>query len=399
MQWTRTTHESKHPNTISGYRIFTIVLSIMLAQPLTSSAQTRVVVSAVPTLRIIPDARGGAMGDAGIARPPDAAATFWNPASLPFIPHDAGFQISAIPWLPTLVKDIWIYYLSGYYQLPNQQAIGGSIRYFDLGSLQCTDINGEPIGESNPHEYAIDVAYGRMFTDRLALGIALRFIYSNLTTGACRAALSSSVELKPAGTSLAGDIALYYRAPLNVNGNDGHWALGVNISNLGAKIAYTTSATRDFLPMNLGIGGALYLPFNPENKLTFTLDINKLLVPTPDSLGQYREKSVPEAIFTSFADAPNGAKEELQEVNFGIGAEYTYGRNNDFTLRAGYFFEHPEKGNRQFLTIGIGLQFKVLGLDISYLIPTTRQPSPLEHTFRFTFRVNLDRQQQSTPRQ
>jgi len=352
-------------------------------------AQTRVVTTAVPTLRIAPDARAAGMGDIGVATTPDASTTYWNTAKLAFVEHKSAVQFSAIPWLHALVNDIWIYYLSGYYRVDDQQTLGGAVRYFDLGSLTCTDYNGEPIGESNPHEYAVDVSYGRKFSPNFSLGLGLRFIYSNLTTGGCRAALGNTFELKPAGTSVAGDIGFYYRKPFDYKGNDAHWAIGVNISNIGSKIAYTETTIRDFIPTNFGLGGAVYLPIDNHNELTIAAEINKLMVPTPDPLGQYRQKSVVEGMLTSFFDAPGGFKEELQETNFAIGLEYWYLKQ--FAVRTGYFYEHPQKGNRQYATLGVGLRFKMFSLDISYLLPTTRQPSPLQNTFRFTFHFTIDK--------
>lgn len=354
--------------------------------------QQRVVTTAVPTLRIVADARSAGMGDAGVATSPDEMSTYWNSAKLAWTDKQIGIQLSSTPWLRKLVNDIWLHYFAGYYQIDDRQVVGAAVRYFDLGELTCYDELGQEQGFSNPHEFAADVHYARKFSDRFSLGVALRLIYSRLLTGECLAfyqATGSTYGVKPAGKSAAGDISFFYTKPVEVWGVPARWNIGVAITNLGAKIAYTESTVRDFLPTNLGVGTALHLDINPDNSLEGTIELNKLLVPTPDSLGKHRQMSVVEALYTSFYDAPGGLKEELREVNFSTGLEYIYLKQ--FAFRAGYFYEHPQKGNRQFFTLGIGFTFNVFRMDISYLIPTSPQLSPLSNTFRFTFRFNLAR--------
>ncbi|MCX7697171.1 MAG: type IX secretion system outer membrane channel protein PorV [Bacteroidales bacterium] len=354
------------------------------------------ITTAVPFLLIVPDARGGAMGDAGVASTPDAASTFFNAAKLPFITQQLGFEATYTPWLNQLAKDINLSYLTGFYRLDDQQALAGSVRFFSLGVVNFTNEQGQDIGSYKPNEFAVDAFYARKFTDHFSMAVGLRYIYSNLTGGI----YVGGAQTK-AGQSVATDVDFYYttetewfKVPVEIG-------LGAAITNIGAKITYTENYERAFLPQNLRLGPGFKFKLDDVNILLFTLDLHKLLVPTPpiylkDSLnqnvlddngnliiekGKDPDRSIVNAIFTSFYDAPDGFKEEFHEINYSVGLEYWYA--NQFALRGGFFYEHPTKGNRKFFTLGAGLKYNVFGLDFSYLIPI-EQRNPLENTLRFS---------------
>lgn len=350
------------------------------------------IISAVPFLRIVPDARSAGMGDAGLASSPDANSMHHNASKLAFIESDLGLAASYSPWLRSLgLSDVYMAYLAGYKRLDEFQTLGVSLRYFALGDLQFTDINGGSLGVGRPNEFEVAVAYARKLSDNFSAGLTGKFIYSNLAGGQ----QIDNIDIV-AATAGAVDISFTYQKPVN----NGTLRLGAAFTNLGAKVSYTKSEFKDFIPGNLGIGGAWEMNFDDYNQLTFMLDINKLLVPTPidpDSLAydangngfpDYREKSLFEGVFGSFGDAPNGFKEEIRELMYSIGVEYWY--NKQFAFRAGYYYEHPTKGNRQFLTAGLGLKYNVFGLNVSYLVPTSNQRSPLDNTLRFTLVFHLD---------
>lgn len=351
------------------------------------------IISAVPFLRIVPDARSAAMGDGGIASSPDANAMHHNASKLAFIDSDMGLAASYSPWLRSLgLQDVYMAYLAGYKKLDDFQTLGVSLRYFALGDLQFTDVNGGSLGVGRPNEFEVAAAYARKLSDNFSVGLTGKFIYSNLAGGQQIDALDIV-----AATAVAMDISFTYLKPMN-NGNN--LRFGAAITNIGSKVSYTRSEFKDFIPGNLGIGAALELNLDDYNQLTFMVDVNKLLVPTPipdtsveydanmNGFPDYREKSLFEGVFGSFGDAPNGFKEELRELMYSIGAEYWY--NKQFAFRAGYYYEHPTKGNRQFLTAGLGLKYNVFGLNISYLVPTSNQRSPLDNTLRFTLVFHLD---------
>ena len=349
------------------------------------------VTTAVPFLMIAPDARAGAMGDAGVSSTPDAFSQHWNPAKYPFIDNDMGISLSYSPWMRKLVSDINLAYLTGYKKLDENQAISASLLYFSLGDIVFTDITGGTIGNYRPSEFAIDFAYSRKLSENLAGAISGRYIHSNLTQG--QDVQSSST--KP-GNSVAADVSVYYQKKVTIFNTDALFAWGVNISNVGAKISYTDDNTRkDFLPTNLRIGPSLTLNLDEYNSLTFMADFNKLLVPTPPRLdsvgniiaGKNPDVGVPLGMIQSFYDAPGGMKEELREITLSAGAEYWY--NKQFALRAGYFYEHPTKGNRKYFTMGAGLKYTKFRLDLSYLIPT-EQHNPLENTLRFSMILDFD---------
>lgn len=363
------------------------------------------ITTAVPFLLISPDARSGALGDAGGALSPDANAIYWNLSKMPFIKKSAGFSVSYTPWLRALVPDINLAYLSFYKKIRNNQAIAASLRYFSLGDIVFTDIVGNTIGQFKPNEFAVDLGYARKFSDRWSGGIAMRYIYSNLTGGI---ALSDGQQTRP-GQAFAADIsATYKNDEIEVGGKDAEYALGIVFSNIGNKISYTESGRRDFIPINLRIGNQFKINLDDYNSLAFLVDFNKLLVPTPPiykidtttnqvatdpqgnpiiEKGKDPNRSLVSGIFGSFADAPGGFKEEVKEINWCAGIEYWY--DNQFAVRAGYYHEPRTKGNRQYFTLGAGVRYSVFGLDFAYLI-ATQQRNPLENTLRFTLHFDFD---------
>ena len=344
-----------------------------------------VVTSAVPFLRISPDARAGGMGDVGIATAPDANSAFWNLAKTPFNTNKGGISVTYTPWLRGLdINDVYLASLSGYYKLDETQAISASIRYFSLGNIQFTDNSGVELGQYRPREFAFDAGYSRKLSEKLGLGITLRYINSSLATGDPN---NSGTIYKP-GTSVAADISMFHNG-IKEDGSGLNY--GVTLSNLGAKISYTNDATqKDYIPANLGLGVAYTKAFDQDSKLTFAADINKLLVPTPPQLGddaglaKYRNQGVVKSWFSSMGDAPGGFSEEVKEIQASLGAEFWY--QNQFALRAGYFYENPTKGNRQYFTVGAGLKYETFGLNFSYLVPSGSgvNRNPLSNTLRFS---------------
>jgi hypothetical protein len=330
------------------------------------------------------------MGDLSVATDPDASSAFFNLGKVPFNTSVGGVNVTYTPWLKKLVNDVYLASLAGYYKLDENQAISASFRYFSLGSIQFTDAFGNPLQTVNPKEYGIDLGYSRKLSDRMGLGVGLKYIYSNLAQG------TSGYK---AGTSVAGDLGLYYNGH-NEAGQG--WAFGAAMTNLGSKIGYSDNATeKDFIPANLGIGTTYTKVIDESNKISFGLDLNKLMVPTPpvdangnitDSakLADYRKKSVIASWFSSFGDAPGGFSEELKEWQISTGLEYTY--NNQFALRAGYFYENKYKGNRRYFTTGVGIKYNVFELNFSYLVPSGSgvQQNPLSNTLRFSLVFNFD---------
>lgn len=352
--------------------------------------------TAVPFLRIAPDSRSGAMGDAGIALSPDAYAQIWNSSKLAFVETPYGLSITYVPWLRQLINDMNLAYVSGYYQIDKLQTIGGSLRYFSMGNVNFYDNNGNGMGSYSPHEMAFDLSYNRKLSDNFSLGLAGRFIYSNLTGGQG----GQDNEQVESGKSFAVDINGYYTDKIKLGQYDCDWAAGFSISNLGAKLGYTAE-TKNFIPTNLGIGGSLTMNIDKYNKVTGTIDFNKLLVPTPpiyetDEVGEKHivkgksdDVGIIQGVFQSFGDAPDGFSEEIKEITTSIGAEYWYA--NQFAARLGYFHESAKKGNRKYFTAGVGLKMKMLGLDFSYLIPAGNfSNSPLKNTWRFSLILDFE---------
>jgi len=371
--------------------VFVIGLCGMVPSLSAQNAQRlNVVTTAVPFLRISPDARSGGMGDLGIATTPDANSSFWNLAKTPFNESKAGIALTYTPWLKGLeLNDVYLASLAGYYQLDDMQAISASLRYFSLGNIQFTDNLGNDLNTYRPREFGIDIGYSRKLSDRTGIGVGIKYIYSNLAGGQ----VVGSTSYK-AGSAVAGDLTFYHRKT-NVAGQG--WAFGAALTNLGSKIAYTDNADqKDFIPANLGIGTTYTKVFDESNKLTFGLDVNKLLVPTPpaegDSTGlvNYRSKGVLGSWFSSFGDAPEGFSEEIREFQVSVGAEYWY--NNQFALRLGYFHEDKTKGNRRYFTGGVGIKYNIFGLNFSYLLPSGSgvNRNPLSNTLRFSLIFDLD---------
>lgn len=367
------------------------------------------ITTAVPFLLIAPDSRAGAMGDIGCATSADINSQSYNPSKYVFNKNTFGISVSYSPWLRQLVNDINLAYLSTYWRMTEMDAIAFSLRYFSLGDIQFTDEFGEPMGNQNPNEFALDFTYSRKLIDQLSIAITPRFIYSNLTAGQ----FVGGQETK-AGLAGAADLSFFYEQDFRVSGlENSTLRAGLCISNMGNKMSYSSGTLRrDFLPANLKLGVGYEMAFDEYNKLTINGEINKLLVPTNpvyarDSLtdrilydeynnpiilaGKDPDVSVPQGIFQSFADAPgigyNGVTasvfgEEMAEINWALGAEYSY--RDLFFFRLGYFHESQYKGNRQFLTVGAGFKYNIFNIDVSYLFSTNGQKHPLANTLRFT---------------
>jgi hypothetical protein len=380
-----------------GKHLF-LAFFLLTAVSITSIAQTpdnyigqfNPITTAVPFLSISPDARGGAMGDAGVASEPDAYSMHYNPAKYAFIKKDMGLGISYSPWLKGLTNDINLAYLSGFKRIDKTSTVALSLRYFSLGGITFTDGNGWVIGDYNPNEFAIDATYSRLLTPTLSMAIAGRYIHSNLTQGQDVGGQAT----KP-GNSVAADVALFQRFPVEFDKIEGNFSWGLNISNIGTKISYSDDNTRkDFIPTNLKIGPSLTLNLDDYNQMSFMVDFNKLLVPTNaitsgDTIISGMDPNVGTMVgmIHSFYDAPNGFKEEMSEINISAGLEYWYAQQ--FALRGGFFYENKDKGNRKFFTMGLGFRYNILGIDISYLIPMETQ-NPLAHTLRFSLLINFD---------
>ncbi len=347
----------------------------------------RVITTAVPFLTITPDARAGGMGDVGAATSPDANSTYWNPAKLAFIDNDIGFSFSYTPWLGKIINDMSISYLSGYYKFSKEQAVGVSLKYFDLGEIFFTDAVGNSNGDFNPRELAVDATYSRVLSQKLGVGLTARYIHSNLTGNFTSADPTNGADARP-GNSVSADIGVYYNNDLILSGASSNLALAAVISDIGAKLTYSDENNRDFIPTNLRLGSAFTTNLDPYNKLTFGLDFNKLLVPSPQFDNSQRDESLLGGIFGSFTDAEGGGSEELKEITLSAGAEYWY--NNTFAARIGYFYEDEDKGDRKYLTMGLGFRYNVFGIDFAYLVPNERT-HPLAETLRFTLLFNFDK--------
>jgi len=352
-----------------------------------STTGSLVVSSAVPFLSIAPDSRGGAMGDVGVATSADVNSQYWNPAKYVFNESQSGVALSYTPWLRNLVSDMNLAYLTGYHQLDDIQAIGASLRYFNLGEMQLFSETGTYTGGSFPNEFAVDFGYSRKLSENWSGAVSLRFILSDIYNGISSADLS-------AGTSYAADVAFFYNKKFYKNRKYSTIAGGINISNIGAKISYDGGTFKDFIPTNLRVGGNYTTEIDKYNKFGISLDFNKLLVPTPELDSNFvfshqgnQDVGPIEGIFVSFADAPGGFTEELSEITVSLGAEYWY--SNQFAVRAGYFHEPESKGDRKFLTFGAGLKMNVFSIDFSYIY-TLKRTSPLENTLRFTLGFDLD---------
>ncbi len=352
----------------------------------------RIISTGVPLLIIAPDARSGSMGDVGAASTPDANSIHWNAAKLAFMENNAGVSFTYSPWLRELVSDIELLYLGSYYKLNERSTLGASLTYFSLGAIDFFDQEGMATGTYKPNEFAMDLAYTMKLNDNLAISLTGRYIRSDLTQG--QNVGSSQTHAANAG---AADIGLYYQKAIKSE-LPSEYAFGVQISNLGSKISYSDNMNSEFLPANLRIGGRYSRDLDQFNEISFMLDFNKLLVPTPpvydlDNPGQILAGMDPnvgvfQGAIQSFYDAPNGFKEEIQEISLSLGAEYWY--NKVLAVRAGYFYEAKNKGARQYLTLGAGIKYNVMGLDISYLIATGQlNHNPLKNTLRVGLNFDL----------
>lgn len=350
----------------------------------TNGSESNNILSAVPFLLITPDARAGAMGNAGVAVAGDINSASINASKLAFLEKPYGFAISYSPWLKNLVPDVNLAYLSGYYKFKERYTIAGSLRYFSLGQLELTDGSGQNLGIANPNELAADLSFATSFGDQFSLGTSVRYIYSNITAG--QYVVNGNAN---AGSAVAVDVSGLYKVPVTWLGKPTLFSAGVNISNIGTKMNYGQSTQSLFLPGNIKIGGATTTQIDALSTFTFALDFNKLLVPTQPSYdrnnniiaGRDPNRSLPSGIIGSFTDAPGGFSEELSEVGVSTGAEYWY--NQQFALRAGYNYQSPSKGNSRYFTLGAGLKYNVFNIDFAYLIANT-QTNPLANTLRFS---------------
>lgn len=361
--------------------------------------QPRVITTATPFLSINPDSRGGAMGDCGVASSADIYSMHYNAAKYVYLENKLNFGVGYSPWLQALVKDMGLFYVAGAYKINDRSAVAATLRYFSPGSIEFRDEHNQVIGDYNPNEWAIDATYSRMLGDYLSGAVAARFIYSDLTQGVG--------DYTRPGISVAADVSVYYKRPVEWFSIDADFSWGASINNIGSKMTYNASSEKkDFIPTTLRLGACLDLELNEYNSLAFNVDFSKLLVPTPPIRDQQTGEilygmddnvAVVTGMLHSFYDAPgyfyntqtsqfdNRGKfyEELCEINFGVGMEYWY--NKLFAVRAGYFNESALKGNRKYVTVGAGLRYNVFGLDVSYLIPVsgTVGANPLENTLRF----------------
>lgn len=367
----------------------------------TSGGFLNTIKTSVSFLTIAPDARAGGLGEAGVASAADVNSQHWNSAKYAFIEGKGGFAITYIPWLRNLIPDINMGYLSGYYRINDKNTVSSSFRFFSLGEIVFANIYGHVQGQYNPIEFAADVGYSRLFTDHLSGGIVFRYIHSDLTGGQQSA---DGSETK-AGTSIAGDLGLYYQKDVALGQSAAQWAFGMNISNMGTPISYTEDAQKTPIPTNLRLGGRFEFSFNDHHSLSWNMDMNKLLVPTSPVIaedsaggdyyvlyGMEAPQSIPGGMIQSFYDAPgvprsDGSRsvflEEMHEIAYSIGVEYNY--DSFLAVRSGYFNEHSTKGNRKYLTLGLGVKNHLFSLDITYLYPTNGLNSPLANTFRITF--------------
>ena len=378
----------------------TLVLSLMLLMTLSASAQLKKtdifnpVYTAVTSQTIAPDARAAGMGDVGVATDPDVNSQYWNPAKYPFTISRAGVSLNYTPWLRQLVNDMYLANLVGYYRIGDFSAVSTSLRYFNMGEVTMK----EPIGGSNgmtinPYEMSFDVAYSLLLSEKFSIAAGLRWIYSDLT-------YDYSSETTP-GSAFAADIAAYYQNYINIGQRECQLGIGLNISNIGSKINFGSDTNSEFIPTNMRLGASLMIPVDEYNRFSIAADANKLLVPTRPIQGEnesqvdydarlqkdYYDVSSIAGIFKSFGDAPGGFKEELQEVSWSLGGEYTY--NDKFSLRTGYHHESANKGNRKYFTVGAGFKMSAFSLDAGYVIATAKS-NPLDQTLRFTLTFDMD---------
>ncbi len=350
--------------------------------------------TSVTSQTIAPDARAAGMGDVGAATDPDVVSQYWNPAKYPFTISRAGVALNYTPWLRQLVSDMDLAYLVGYYRIGDYSAVSGSLRYFSLGEVMTSSsLDGANDMTINPYEMSLDVAYSLMLSEKFSLAAAVRWIYSDLT-------YDYTEDTSP-GSAFAADVSLYYQNYLNLGARECQLGLGLNVSNIGSKITFGGDDHSEFIPTNLRLGASLMIPVDEYNRFTIAADANKLLVPTypkqmeEETSQEYQDRLEKEyfdvssisGIFKSFNDAPNGMKEELQEIQWSVGAEYVY--HDQFSVRAGYHHESANKGNRKYFTVGAGFRMSVFSLDAGYVIATAKS-NPLDQTLRFTLSFDMD---------
>lgn len=365
----------------------------LVAQNDVQEQRFNAVTTSVPSLHISPGARAAGMGDVGVSSTPDVNSQYYNPSKYALLSSKAGVSFTYTPWLAKLVNDIKLMELTGYYKIgsENNQALSASLRFFSLGTIRTFDDLARSLGEAHPNEFALDFGYSLQITSDYSMGVVLRYIRSDQNT-------ASSTGENRAGNAFAADIAGYLTKYFVAGDSEPLWTFGFNISNIGTKISYGGNQSM-FIPTNLRIGTGILYPFDDYNALSLNIEANKLLVPTPPikdptkpdeyarKIEEYQKTSSIAGIFKSFGDAPGGFKEELQEINLGIGAEYSY--NNRFFLRAGYQYQHPNKGNLQYFTAGAGFKMSVFSLDASYLISAVPS-NPLDQTLRFSLSFDMD---------
>lgn len=374
--------------------IIMILLSCIAVKAQDKTNMFNPVNSAVTSQTIAPDARSAGMGDVGVATDPDAASQFWNPAKYPFCISRAGVALNYTPWLRQLVSDMDLAYLSGYYRIGDYSAVSGSLRYFSLGEVMLSSGQDNQNDMTiNPYEMSLDVAYSLMLSETFSISAGVRWIYSDLT-------YDFTEDTSP-GSAFAADLSCYYQNYINLGQRECQLGLGLNVSNIGSKITFGGSDESEFIPTNMRLGAALMIPVNEYNRFTIAADANKLLVPTypkqnedePDNEYQdrlrkdYYDVSSISGIFKSFSDAPRGFKEELEEIQWSIGAEYVY--NDQFSLRAGYHHESENKCNRKYFTVGAGFKMNVFSLDAGYVIATAKS-NPLDQTLRVSLTFDMD---------
>ncbi|WP_315561361.1 type IX secretion system outer membrane channel protein PorV [Porphyromonas endodontalis] len=365
----------------------------LVAQNDVQEQRFNAVTTSVPSLHISPGARAAGMGDVGVSSTPDVNSQYYNPSKYALLSSKAGVSFTYTPWLAKLVNDIKLMELTGYYKIgsENNQALSASLRFFSLGTIRTFDDLARSLGEAHPNEFALDFGYSLQITPDYSMGVVLRYIRSDQNT-------ASSTGENRAGNAFAADIAGYLTKYFVAGDSEPLWTFGFNISNIGTKISYGGNQSM-FIPTNLRVGTGILYPFDDYNALSLNIEANKLLVPTPPikdptkpdeyarKIEEYQKTSSIAGIFKSFGDAPGGFKEELQEINLGIGAEYSY--NNRFFLRAGYQYQHPNKGNLQYFTAGAGFKMSVFSLDASYLISAVPS-NPLDQTLRFSLSFDMD---------
>ena len=385
-------------------KVFVTLMSIaLMAMPAMAEEVMNPIITAMPSLSIAPDAHAGGLGDVGAATTPDLNSQHWNPAKYAFMESHGGITANYTPWLTKLVNDIDLAYIAGYYNISERAgALGMSFTYFSLGEVQLTNFEGDPIVNAAPNEWALDLSYSRKLHEYVSMAVAMRFLYSDMNNGVNAGNTGSSMEMYP-GWTMAADVALYYRQPFELPMGTSYFALGLNISNLGGKISYDQNNTSSFIPANLRLGASYELAFDNYNRLSINADVNKYLVPASkgskfavdengDPLeGQalknwYYNLSSPKGWYQSFADAPGGFKEEMRELQYGVGLEYSYDRK--FFGRVGYSHENKWKGNRRYVTIGAGFHLSIVTLDVAYVIATAAT-NPLDNTLRFSLGFDL----------